>query len=131
VAREPAEIIGLGPGMPDTLGRFKTSNLKNNTLGIGKRMLMGILNFNPLGGAGDGPATLSAENGIALVPRMFFCFFLDGDKDIGIGSLRVLGGNPQQAKGKGASESGFYFYYHGCSGINKVGIELTRCGHFL
>jgi hypothetical protein len=93
--------------MPDTLGRLKTSDLKNDTMRIGKRMLMGILNFNPFGGAGDGPVALSTENGIALVPRMFFSFFLD--RDIGIGSSRVFGGEPQQAKGQDALGYGFCF----------------------
>ncbi len=62
VACKPAELVGGSPGIPAADGIFKTSDLIDDPVGIGKGVLVGALHRNPFTRPGDGLAALAADD---------------------------------------------------------------------
>ena len=60
VPRKPAEIISGCSGIPAAGRILKTTDLKNDPVGIGKGVLVGALHRNPFNRPGDGLAALAA-----------------------------------------------------------------------
>ena len=61
VSRKPAEFIAGRSGIPAAGGIFKTSDLKDDPMGVGKGVLVGTLNRNSLNRAGNRLAALAAD----------------------------------------------------------------------
>ena len=62
IARKPAEFIGGRSGIPAADDIFKTTDLKDDPVGVGKGVLVGVLHRNPLNRPGDGLAALATDD---------------------------------------------------------------------
>jgi len=62
VARKPAEFVGGRSGIPAAGDIFKTADLKDDPVGVGKGVLVGTLHRHPFNRPGDGLATLAADD---------------------------------------------------------------------
>jgi hypothetical protein len=75
VARKPAEFIGGRSGIPAAGDIFKTADLKDDPVRVGKGVLVGSLHRNPFSRPGDGLAALAADD-IFLFLRGSLCGLL-------------------------------------------------------
>jgi len=61
VPRKPAELIRGRSGIPAPGDSFKTTDLKDDPVGVGKGVLLGTLNHNSLNRPGNRLAALAAD----------------------------------------------------------------------
>jgi hypothetical protein len=76
VSRKPGKFIRGCSGCGTTRGLLKTPDFKHNAVRIGKGMVMGAVDNNPLSGPGDKRQALPAKQGRRLVRSRFWRAFL-------------------------------------------------------